>query len=166
VHRCLWAFIATATVAVTPSNCFAKVKETAQGPSKCRCHPRKAWCYAQKVLSKEHSRPCRSGHVTKVRGNGNLYTFGPYGSWTRFFMIDRRREGEELCEEFKVLGSTGNVRWDQNTQFVNFSLNCWQVYTVMIGRLPSCDCVYIVHSLYFCLATPADSPPRPRRGSW
>jgi hypothetical protein len=28
-------------------------------------------------------------------------------------MIDRRREGEELCEEFKVLGSTGNVRWDQ-----------------------------------------------------
>jgi len=40
----------------------------------------------------------------------------------RFFMIDRRREGEELCEEFKVLGSTGNV------------------YTVMIGRLPSCNC--------------------------
>lgn len=34
-----------------------------------------------------------------------------YGSPTRFFMIDRRREGEELCEEFKVLGSTGNVRW-------------------------------------------------------
>ena len=44
----------------------------------------------------------------------------PYDSRTRFFMIDRRREGEELCEEFKVLGSTGNVRWDQNTQFVNF----------------------------------------------
>ncbi|KAN0125069.1 hypothetical protein V8E52_001621, partial [Russula decolorans] len=40
----------------------------------------------------------------------------------RFFMINRRREGEELCEEFKVLGSTGNV------------------YTVLIGRLPSCDC--------------------------
>ena len=29
-------------------------------------------------------------------------------------MIDRRREGEELCEEFKVLGSTGNVRRRQN----------------------------------------------------
>ena len=28
----------------------------------------------------------------------------------RFFMIDRRREGDELREEFKVLGSTGNVR--------------------------------------------------------
>lgn len=152
MHRYLWAFIATAIVAVTPSNCFTKVKETAQGPSKSRCHPRKTWCYAQKVLSKEHSRPCRSGHVTKVRGNGNLYTFGPYGSWTRFFMIDRRREGEELCAEFKVLGSTGNVRWDQNTQFVNFSLTviaCWQVYTVTIGRLPSCDCVYIVYSLIF-----------------
>ncbi|KAH8997593.1 hypothetical protein EDB92DRAFT_1447818 [Lactarius akahatsu] len=40
----------------------------------------------------------------------------------RFFMIDRRREGNELREEFKVLGSTGNV------------------YTVTIGKLPSCDC--------------------------
>lgn|SRR6266850_75800 len=29
---------------------------------------------------------------------------------TRFFMIERRREGDELCEKFKVLGSTGNVR--------------------------------------------------------
>lgn len=28
----------------------------------------------------------------------------------RFFMIDRKREGDELKEEFKVLGSTGNVR--------------------------------------------------------
>jgi len=25
-------------------------------------------------------------------------------------MIDRRREGDKPCEEFKVLGSTGNVR--------------------------------------------------------
>jgi len=41
---------------------------------------------------------------------------------TRFFMIDRRREGDEPREEFKVLGSTGNV------------------YTVTIGRLPSCNC--------------------------
>jgi len=40
----------------------------------------------------------------------------------RFFMIDRRREGREPCEEFKVLGSTGNV------------------YTVIIDRFPSCDC--------------------------
>ncbi|KAI0001916.1 hypothetical protein BJV77DRAFT_24576 [Russula vinacea] len=45
----------------------------------------------------------------------------------RFFMIDRRREGEELCEEFKVLGSTGNV------------------YTVQIDRLPSCDCPDAAH---------------------
>ncbi|KAH9982583.1 hypothetical protein BGW80DRAFT_34021 [Lactifluus volemus] len=40
----------------------------------------------------------------------------------RFFMIDRRREGDELHEEFKVLGSTGNV------------------YTVVISKFPSCDC--------------------------
>ncbi|KAI0004228.1 hypothetical protein BJV74DRAFT_809981 [Russula compacta] len=37
-------------------------------------------------------------------------------------MIDRRREGDKLCEEFKVLGSTGNV------------------YTVIIGSSPSCNC--------------------------
>src|SRR6267154_2252874 len=75
MHRCLWAFIATTTIAVTPSNCFVKVKETAQGPSKFRCHSRKTWCYVQKVLSKEHSRSCRSGRVTKVRGDGSLFTF-------------------------------------------------------------------------------------------
>ncbi|KAG8925951.1 hypothetical protein FRC01_009509 [Tulasnella sp. 417] len=40
----------------------------------------------------------------------------------RFFMIDRQRNGEDLREVFKVLGSTGNV------------------YTVTIDKLPSCDC--------------------------
>ncbi|KAJ3566893.1 hypothetical protein NP233_g6707 [Leucocoprinus birnbaumii] len=40
----------------------------------------------------------------------------------RFFMIDRRREGKELKEEFKVLGSTANV------------------YTVTIDHKPKCDC--------------------------
>ncbi|KIM77496.1 hypothetical protein PILCRDRAFT_76604 [Piloderma croceum F 1598] len=40
----------------------------------------------------------------------------------RFFMIDRTRIGEELREEFKVLGSTGNV------------------YTVTIDRTPTCNC--------------------------
>ena len=54
----------------------------------------------------------------------------PYDSRTRFFMIDRRREGEELSEEFKVLGSTGNVRWDQNTQFGEFPSS----YFVVVGR--------------------------------
>ena len=28
---------------------------------------------------------------------------------SRFFMVDRKREGNELREEFSVLGSTGNV---------------------------------------------------------
>ncbi|OJT07851.1 Mitogen-activated protein kinase kinase kinase 1 [Trametes pubescens] len=40
----------------------------------------------------------------------------------RFFMIDRRRQGTELKEEFSVLGSTGNV------------------YTVVIDKKPSCTC--------------------------
>ncbi|KIK07088.1 hypothetical protein K443DRAFT_673661 [Laccaria amethystina LaAM-08-1] len=40
----------------------------------------------------------------------------------RFFMIERRRNGGELQEEFSVLGSTSNV------------------YTVTIGRKPKCNC--------------------------
>jgi hypothetical protein len=40
----------------------------------------------------------------------------------RFFMVDRRRNGDELREEFSVLGSTGNV------------------YTVVIDKKPSCNC--------------------------
>ncbi|KAF8498353.1 hypothetical protein JB92DRAFT_2795532 [Gautieria morchelliformis] len=40
----------------------------------------------------------------------------------RFFMIERNRSQGELREEFKVLGSTGNV------------------YTVIIDKLPSCNC--------------------------
>ncbi|KAJ3477870.1 hypothetical protein NLI96_g10165 [Meripilus lineatus] len=40
----------------------------------------------------------------------------------RFFMIDRSRIGDELREEFSVLGSTGNV------------------YTVVIDKKPSCSC--------------------------
>lgn len=37
-------------------------------------------------------------------------------------MVDRHREGNELKEVFKVLGSVGNV------------------YTVTISHVPSCDC--------------------------
>ncbi|KAI0274748.1 hypothetical protein BC834DRAFT_9703 [Gloeopeniophorella convolvens] len=40
----------------------------------------------------------------------------------RFFMIDCKRENGELCEEFKVLGTTGNV------------------YTVTVDKFPTCDC--------------------------
>ncbi|KAI0320361.1 hypothetical protein OF83DRAFT_1053226 [Amylostereum chailletii] len=40
----------------------------------------------------------------------------------RFFMVDRKRKGDELREEFSVLGSTGNV------------------YKVVIGNVPSCTC--------------------------
>lgn len=40
----------------------------------------------------------------------------------RFFMVDRKRNGDELREEFQVLGSTGNV------------------YTVVIDKIPQCNC--------------------------
>ncbi|KAI0664601.1 hypothetical protein C8Q70DRAFT_1987 [Cubamyces menziesii] len=40
----------------------------------------------------------------------------------RFYMVDRKRNGNELREEFTVLGSTANV------------------YTVVIDKKPSCNC--------------------------
>ncbi|TFY60316.1 hypothetical protein EVJ58_g5233 [Rhodofomes roseus] len=40
----------------------------------------------------------------------------------RFYMVDRQRNGDELKEEFSVLGSTGNV------------------YTVIVDKTPSCNC--------------------------
>ncbi|CCM05137.1 uncharacterized protein FIBRA_07345 [Fibroporia radiculosa] len=40
----------------------------------------------------------------------------------RFYMVDRKRESNELREEFSVLGSTGNV------------------YSVIIDKRPSCNC--------------------------
>lgn len=48
---------------------------------------------------------------------------------TRFFMIERERNPNELRETFKVLGSTGNV------------------YTVRIDTLPSCDCTFAIGDL-------------------
>ena len=47
--------------------------------------------------------------------------------FTSFFMIDRKREGTDLHEEFSVLGSTGNV------------------YKVVIDRTPSCSCTWPHH---------------------
>lgn len=54
-------------------------------------------------------------------------------------MIDRERDGDELKETFKVLGSTGNVRGLRDFLFV-MSLMKGQVYTVVIGHTPRCDC--------------------------
>jgi hypothetical protein len=59
-------------------------------------------------MSEKHTGPCRSRHVTKVvPADAFLAVF--YAVVLRFFMIERTRAGEELREEFKVLGSTGNV---------------------------------------------------------
>ncbi|KZO97068.1 hypothetical protein CALVIDRAFT_454547, partial [Calocera viscosa TUFC12733] len=40
----------------------------------------------------------------------------------RFYLVDRERDGDELRETFKVLGSTGNI------------------YTVTIDKVPACNC--------------------------
>ncbi|KZT50867.1 hypothetical protein CALCODRAFT_535222 [Calocera cornea HHB12733] len=40
----------------------------------------------------------------------------------RFYLVDRERDGDELRETFKVLGSTGNI------------------YTVTVDKVPACNC--------------------------
>ncbi len=58
-------------------------------------------------------------------------------------MIDRKREGTELREEFSVLGSTGNV--SARLFLATAALADWvpQVYTVVIDKKPSCNCALI-----------------------
>lgn len=46
--------------------------------------------------------PCSSLQRASYNSNARLLN-------ARFYMIDRKREGNELREEFSVLGSTGNV---------------------------------------------------------
>lgn len=55
-------------------------------------------------------------------------------------MVDRTRTGEELREEFKVLGSTGNVRLDRVCHCAVDDTDDFQVYTVIIDKTPTCNC--------------------------
>ena len=59
-------------------------------------------------------------------------------------MIERRREGNELREEFNVLGSTGNVKQVHGPSSISFSNSfSSQVYTVAIDHLPTCNCRFL-----------------------
>lgn len=42
-------------------------------------------------------------------------------STKRFFMVDRTRNGDELKEEFDVLGSTGNVSMSLHPEYFLFA---------------------------------------------
>ncbi|KDR69269.1 hypothetical protein GALMADRAFT_230775 [Galerina marginata CBS 339.88] len=105
---------------------------------------------SQSVASTSYAAPSASAPVKKGRGKGKKKADpdeDPSGSqpekrqaifkpkcpqniWDRvervmtqrIFMIDRQRNGDELREEFSVLGSTGNV------------------YTVVIDHKPRCNC--------------------------
>lgn len=50
-------------------------------------------------------------------------------SMKRFFMVDRTRNGDELKEEFDVLGSTGNVSMSLHPEYFFF---CSLTY--IVGR--------------------------------
>ena len=73
----------------------------------------------------------------------------------RIFMIDRNRIPGQLCEEFSVLGSTGNVghfrKCDgEDRLLIPLKL---QVYTVTIDHKPRCNCTVYTSSLYVALLT-------------
>lgn len=65
---------------------------------------------------------------------------------TRFFMIERERNPNELHETFKVLGSTGNV------------------YTVRIDTLPSCDCTFAICDMLQRVPYSHTQVPMPSKG--
>jgi len=58
-------------------------------------------------------------------------------------MIDRRRTPGELREEFSVLGSTGNVGRFMLFGCLLLTNHARQVYTVVVGHQPSCNCEYL-----------------------
>ena len=63
----------------------------------------------------------------------------------RFFMIDREREGNELKEEFSVLGSTGNVSLRRHSRLCGsckWLTSFTKVYKVVIDKKPSCTCEF------------------------
>ncbi|KAF7335749.1 hypothetical protein MVEN_02230600 [Mycena venus] len=66
--------------------------------------------------------PEKRGAVFKKKCPQNILDRVERVRTQRFFMVDRKRFEGELKEEFKVLGSTGNI------------------YTVTIQQRPSCDC--------------------------
>ncbi|KAI0819496.1 hypothetical protein BC628DRAFT_1016088 [Trametes gibbosa] len=76
----------------------------------------------RKVKDSSAPVPEKRGAIFKKACPQNILDRVTRGMTQRFFMIDRRRQGTELREEFSVLGSTGNV------------------YTVVIDKKPSCDC--------------------------
>ncbi|KAH7889342.1 hypothetical protein F5I97DRAFT_1843539 [Phlebopus sp. FC_14] len=79
-----------------------------------------------RVKSNDHQtggeKPEKRGAITKKKCPQNIFDRVDRVMSQRFFMLDRRRNGSELREEFSVLGSTGNV------------------YTVVIDKTPSCNC--------------------------
>jgi hypothetical protein len=60
-------------------------------------------------VSSGYTRTNRKGHVAEVISILLSDDSMLISTLIRFFMIDRMRENGELKEEFKVLGSTGNV---------------------------------------------------------
>ncbi|KAK0240934.1 hypothetical protein EDD85DRAFT_763132 [Armillaria nabsnona] len=85
--------------------------------------PHKALAKAKAKTPREpKSKPEKRGAIFKKKCPQSILERFDRVIEQRFFMIDRERDGDELKETFKVLGSTGNV------------------YTVVIDRTPRCDC--------------------------
>ncbi|KAK0448525.1 hypothetical protein EV421DRAFT_1782786 [Armillaria borealis] len=92
------------SAAPTPPKALAKAKAKAKTPREPKPKPEKR------------------GAIFKKKCPQNILDRLDRVIEQRFFMIDRERDGDELKETFRVLGSTGNV------------------YTVVIDHIPRCDC--------------------------
>lgn len=76
----------------------------------------------RKMKDADAPAPEKRGAIFKKKCPKNILERLDRVASQRFFMVDRQREGNELHEEFSVLGSTGNV------------------YTVIIDKTPTCNC--------------------------
>ena len=93
---------------------FRQVRRNSARALKVQMPPQKSVVLCSKSHVQRTSLIASAGSCHRGERSRKPIYVQQHDSPTRFFMIDRRREGEKLCEEFKVLGSTGNVRWFQS----------------------------------------------------
>ncbi|KAI8989640.1 hypothetical protein BD414DRAFT_438713 [Trametes punicea] len=118
-----WATTAAASSSYAYSATSQPVAGSSSNPSVLDTLPTKpAVKRRRKVKDPKTPLPEKRGAICKNSCPQNIMDRVKRVMDQRFYMIDRRREGNELREEFSVLGSTGNV------------------YTVVIDKKPSCNC--------------------------
>ncbi|KAL0951161.1 hypothetical protein HGRIS_007893 [Hohenbuehelia grisea] len=108
--------------AATRAHAASRASASRQPPQQPVSAPAPAPKRARKKADPSVPAPEKRGAIFKKKCPQNILDRVERVASQTFYMVDRRRNGNELREEFSVLGSTGNV------------------YTVIIDKKPSCNC--------------------------